>query len=536
MLERKRTIYAGARFITLDERMPEAECLCVVDGCIDCLGSFDDVMGRVGSAPYEMVELGGGVVYPGFIDTHSPLSFFSNAVNWTPCGVERGNVDGVLEALRNWAEENPEGWIVGYGYDDTGLPEQRHLTRQELDSISIERPIIVVHISFHMGCLNSKALELLGLDAGAELPEHEVVRDANGVPTGLLLETAFFRAFELLPQPTLEELKGNMRKAMRLYASKGFTTFMDGGVGVIGGYREFMQAYMELDRNGQMDIRAYLHLMPAELDQLLALKIHDFGSDMLHLGGAKLFIDGSIQGFTAALGQGYHSRPDHYGDTICPPEELAERVMRYHANGVQVAVHANGDRGAEIVICAIEKAVAQHPEQKPRHILLHAQTVSDEQLRRMKDSGIIPSFFARHVEVWGDRHKALFLGPERTARLDPCGSAVALGLPFSLHVDSPILPPTALGSMHAAVNRVTSGGEVLGPEQCISAREAVLAYTRYAALCCKNENNIGQLSPGFFADFVVLGRSVEESEPLAIRDIEVRATYCNGYKVFERGE
>ena len=113
---------------------------------------------------------------------------------------------------------------------------------------------------------------------------------------------------------------------------------------------------------------------------------------------------------------------------------------------------------------------------------------------------------------------------------------MALGLPFSLHVDSPILPPTALGSMHAAVNRVTSGGEVLGPEQRISAREAVLAYTRYAALCCKGENSIGQLSPGFFADFVVLGRCVEEIDPMGIRDIEVQATYCNGHKVFEKGE
>ena len=425
---------------------------------------------------------------------------------------------------------------MGYGYDDTGLPEQRYPTRQELDSISTDRPIIVVHISFHMGCLNSKALELLGLDAGAEFPENEVMRDAAGAPTGLLLETAFFRAFKLLSQPTYEELKANLRKAMRFYASKGFTTFMDGGVGVIGGYREFMQAYMDLARRDQMDIRGYLHLMPAELDQFLELKVHDFGSDMLHLAGAKLFIDGSIQGFTAALSEGYHIRPEHYGDTICPPEELAERVMRYHSNGVQVAVHANGDRGAEIVIDAIEKAVAEYPGQNPRHILLHAQTVSDEQLRRMKACGIIPSFFARHIEVWGDRHKALFLGPERAARLDPCGSAVALGLPFSLHVDSPILPPTALGSMHAAVNRVTSGGDVLGPEQRISAREAVLAYTRYAALCCKHENCIGQLSPGFFADFVVLDRSIEESQPGFIRDIEVKATYCNGRKVFDRGE
>ena len=166
-------------------------------------------------------------------------------------------------------------------------------------------------------------------------------------------------------------------------------------------------------------------------------------------------------------------------------------------------------------------------------MLIHAQTVSDEHLQRMKAIGVIPSFFVRHVEVWGDRHKKYFLGPERAARLDPCGSAVALGMPFGLHVDTPILPPTVLDSIHNAVNRVTSGGEVLGPDQRISPREAVKAYTTYAALCCAGEKDRGQLSPGRFADFVVLDRSIEESDPMTIRDIKICATYCGGNKVFE---
>ncbi len=533
MLEVKRTVFAGARFITLDEHMPEAECISTIDGRIECLGSREEVMARIGSAPYELVELGGGVVYPGFIDTHSHLSSFSNVLNWTPCGVACGNIAGVLNDLRAGAEKNPEGWIVGYGYDDTGLPDKRHLTRQDLDTVSTDRPVMVAHISLHMGSLNTKALELLGLDKGADIPGGEVVLDADGVPTGLLLETAFFQTIDRLPQPSPEQVQENLRQAMRYYASKGFTTFMDGGVGVNGGPREFMRAYMELARHGKMDIRGYLQMMPAEMDHLLELRIFDFGSDMLRLGGAKLFIDGSIQGFTAALQEGYHTRPDHRGNTLCTPEELEENVMRYHAAGVQMAIHANGDRGAEIVISAYEKAIAQHPEIKLNHMLIHAQTVSDDHLRRMKACGIIPSFFARHVEVWGDRHKALFLGPERASRLDPCGSAAALKMPFSLHVDSPVLPPTVLESMHAAVNRITSGGELLGPDQRISAHEAVLAYTRYAALCCGGMNSIGQLSPGFFADFVVLDKSIEESDPLTIRDICIKATFCGGRKVYE---
>lgn len=532
MLEIKRTIFTGARFITLDERLPEVECLCVANGRIECMGSYEEVMARVGSSSHEKVDLGGGVVYPGFIDTHSHISSFSNVLNWTACGVDRGNIAGVLDALRADAQKKPEGWILGYGFDDTGMPDNRHLNRHDLDAVSTDRPIMVAHISLHFGYLNTRALEELGLARGADIPGGEVVLDADGNATGLLLETAFFQTMDRLPQPSPEQVLENMRAAMRHYASKGFTTFMDGGVGVNGGGREFMKAYMKLARTNGMVIRGYLQMMPPEMDEMLGLDIHSFGGDMLRFGGAKLFIDGSIQGYTAALKEGYHSRPDHHGGTLCTPEELAGTIMRNHSLGVQTAVHANGDAGAEIVISAFEKAVAQYPGRDLRHMVIHAQTVSDEHLARMKACGLIPSFFARHVEVWGDRHKKMFLGPDRAARIDPCGSAVALGMPFSLHVDSPVLPPSVLDSMHAAVNRITSGGEVLGPEQRIPAREAVLAYTKYAALCCFGENDRGQLSPGYFADFVVLDRSIEESEPTTIRDIKVRSTYCGGQQVY----
>ncbi|MBQ2761065.1 MAG: amidohydrolase [Mailhella sp.] len=533
MLEEKRTIYAGARFITLDGNRPEVECLCVMGGRIECLGSREEVLASIGSAAHELVDLGGAVVYPGFIDTHSHLSLFSNMVNWALCGTACGSIAGVLEALRAWAGKNPEGWILGYGYDDTGLPDTRHLTREDLDSVSTHRPVMVAHTSLHMGSFNSRALELLGFDGKADIPSGEVVLDASGIPTGLLLENAFFKAIESLPQPSPEQVMEHMRQAMHCYASKGFTTFIDGGVGAAGGPREFMQAYMELTRRGQMAIRGCLQLLPAEMDKVLEAGMRDLGSDWLRFGGVKLFIDGSIQGFTAALEEGYHTRPGEFGCMLCTPEELSEQVMRYHAKNIQVAIHTNGDRAAEVVVRAFEKAVERYPGHRPPHMVVHAQTVTEEHLRRMKACGVIPTFFARHVEVWGDRHKNLFLGPERAARIDPCGSAVALGMPFSLHVDTPVLPPSALESMSAAVNRVTSGGEVLGPEQRISAHEAVLAYTRYAALCCGGEGLLGRLSPGGFADFVVLDRCIEESDPMSIRDIKVCATYCGGRRVYE---
>lgn len=257
------------------------------------------------------------------------------------------------------------------------------------------------------------------------------------------------------------------------------------------------------------------------------------GTDHLKLGGVKYFADGSIQGFTGALLEDYYTRPGYKGELLWKPEEIEAVILKYHCLGLQVAVHTNGDAASEAVIRAFEKAVERCPRTDLRHMLVHAQLVSDEQLMRLKKCGIIPTLFARHIEVWGDRHCAIYLGPERTARMDPAGSCVRLGMPFSLHVDTPVLPVTALGSMHAAVNRVSDGGVLFGADQRITARQALEAYTTYASLCCGGEHDRGRIEPGRYADFVLLDRDLEAIDPSEIRDAKVRMTICGGRIVYQ---
>lgn len=527
------TVYANAAIPSFAGGQPEAEALCAAGGRITCVGSLAEARAAAGPGARE-VDLGGGFVYPGFIDSHSHLSAYAGCLDRVDCGLSRGSIAGVIEALRQKsATLEGDQWILGYGYDDTGLADKRHLTRHDLDAVSRERPVFVIHISVHFAYANTKALELLGITADSRFEGGEVGLGDDGLPSGYLAEMAAMSAASRLPEPSLEEIRNNLARAVAVYNSHGFTTVMDGGVGLGGDAGPLMQSYLSLARGQELNARVYLQFLPAVMEQLRPLGLYHFGSDTLTFGGLKFFIDGSIQGFTAALREDYHTRPGFRSALLFPENEIEALILAHHALGIQVAVHTNGDLAVETALRGLEKAVATDGRTDLRHMLVHAQTASDEQLERMKRCGIIPTFFSRHIEVWGDRHLALFLGPERTARLNPAGSCVRLGMPFSLHVDTPVLPVTALGSMHAAVNRVSSGGVLLGADQRISPLKALKAYTTYAALCCGGEHDRGRLEPGRFADFVVLSHRLENAAPETVGDVRVNMTFMGGRMVHQ---
>ena len=289
-----------------------------------------------------------------------------------------------------------------------------------------------------------------------------------------------------------------------------------------------------LDKKRELNARLWLQATSRHIDQWLKFGLFGgAGSSHLQFGGFKTFLDGSIQGYTGAMKQGYFDRPQEHGKLVTDPAEFAASVLRYHSAGVPVAVHCNGDKAVEIAVQAFEAAQKACPRPELHHIIVHCQTASDAQLERMATIGVYPTLFPHHIYAYGDRHYARFLGPERAERLDPAGSCVRMGLPFGLHVDTPVFPPACLGSMHAAVNRLTSSGRLLGAGQRISVREALKAYTVYAARLCGCQKDRGMLAPGMFADFVALGENLEQARPETIRDIPVLATVCGGKIVYQ---
>mgnify|MGYP000835048149 CR=1 FL=1 len=259
------------------------------------------------------------------------------------------------------------------------------------------------------------------------------------------------------------------------------------------------------------------------------------------LGGCKLFLDGSPQGKTAWLSTPYLVPPEGEGADYCGfpvqrEEAVQAQMERCLRNRWQLHVHANGDAAIEQMIRCYGRAMeTTGVDEELRPVIIHCQTVREDQLDRMHQLGLLPSYFLDHVYYWGDYHRTSVLGEERAARISPLASTVRRGMRFTLHQDSPVVPPDILLSIHNAVNRRTAGGHLLGAEQRIDVGEALRAVTLYAAYQLFEEDQKGSIMPGKRADFVLLDRNPLACSPEDIRHVRVKKTIRAGTVIYEAG-
>ncbi len=502
------------------------------------VGTREEVLG---SSPWssriDVLDLKGKTVIPGFIETHSHLSLYAMSLLQANCKTPPNeSIEDVKKQIREIAKKSKEGeWIRGWGYDDTLIKEKRHLTREDLDHAAPRNPLFVSHTSGHLAYVNSLALKIAGIDADTPQPSGGCIeKDTHGNPTGLLKEDpAINLVLVHIPPYPAEKLKEVMLKGIRYFHEHGITSIHDAAIGYFRNEKPIIQAYCDFEREGTLGIRVYLTLVERVYSKLMEAGLKTgFGSDFLKLGAVKFFQDGSIQALTAALNEPYFCTPDHEGELIYRQDELNKQIAYYHGQGIQVAVHANGDRAIESVLEAFENTMGKHPGKGHRHMIIHCQLATLDQIERMKRLGIIPSYFVNHVHYWGDRHRNLFLGPERAAGIDPLGTTVRIGLPFTLHSDLPITPVDPLFSMYCAVNRITREGIELGAGERVTPLEALKAYTTYASLCSFEERVKGSIEEGKFADFAILSDNPLEVPPEKIKDIEVLGTFVEGKCVF----
>ncbi|MBP3731105.1 MAG: amidohydrolase [Mailhella sp.] len=529
-------IISCPRIITMDDALPIASAVCISGGRIHAVGTLEEMRAFAPRGHSTELSLEKGVLVPGFIDSHSHLSMFAQCCNQFFCDISYGSIANMLDAFRAFAEKHAgDEWIIGYCYDDTGMKDNRHLTRHDLDSVCAGRPVFVCHITSHMGYGNTLALEKLGITPDLVIEGGEIVLGSDGQPEGLIKENAYFQAFQKLPTCPDDQIPNLLEQAIAVYNSQGFTMFQEGGVGFAKGAHALMRAYNKLAREGRMNARGYLHFMPEIMDEMLEMGTWCMPvTDYLYYGGLKSFADGSIQSLTAVLSSPYSCRQDFCGNLVRTPEQIARLIDHYHSQGVPVAFHANGDAAIEFVVQGFEKTLRGKPNPVKGDMIIHVQMASDEQLARLKACGVTPTFFVRHVNVWGERHANIFIGEERASRLDPCGSCVRIGLPFALHVDSPVQPVNAIKSMHTAVNRTTTSGRVLGKDQKVSALDALKAYTVNAARCTAREDCAGVIAPGRYADFTLLSDDPLSMPPEEIESIKVLKTISGGRIVYER--
>ncbi len=530
-------VVTNANVITMDARCPRATAFAVDGGRFCAIGADGEVRHWTGRET-EQVDLGGLTVVPGLIETHSHLSLYAMVRLQAECRTPPNRtIEDVKARLAEAAAAVGRGqWVKGWGFDDTLITERRHLGRTDLDQAVPDNPVFVSHASGHIAYVNSAALAIAGIGTDTPQPAGgEIQKDAAGRPTGLLLEDA---AQDLvlrhIPRYRAGQLKRAMLEGIAAFHRHGITSVHDAAIGYFRHERPIIKAYRELEGEGRLSLAVYLGIVERAYRQLQEVGLGTgFGSRRLKLGCVKFFQDGSIQALTAALDESYRNAPGIRGQLLYAQDEFNELVERYHVDGHQIAVHANGDRAIQSVIEAMERAQRRRPRSDARHMLIHCQLAGERQIEAMKRLGIVPSYFVNHVYYWGDRHLELFLGEERAARIDPLASTVSWQLPFTLHSDLPITPVNPFFSIHCAVNRQTSHGRVLGPEQRISPWHALLAYTRHAAYCSFEEESKGTIGLGKEADFAVLSSDPFQVPVNEIKDIKVIRTAVAGQWVYD---
>ncbi len=533
-------VFVHGNILTMDGQNRIVAALSVRGDKIEALGSTEEIMKLV-SDETVVTNLRGRTLMPGFIDAHghfpgSSLARINADINSPPIGKIKTMVELVV-ALKERAGQVSEGdWVVGMGYDDTLLAENRHPTRTELDAVSQDQPVVAVHISGHMVVANSMALQIAGIDAGTPNPEGGVIgrRPGSQEPNGLLQETAQWDVVEHVYDAGLMDAYRMIKMAANEYAAAGVTTAQSGGVNP-----ELVKGISAFIKLGVIPMRIVLFPMEMEYGEMLFngdYQPEEFATERLTMGPVKIVADGSIQGYTGYLSQPYYvpyHGDEHYaGYPAVLRAALFEKVAAIHKAGYQLAIHGNGDQSIEDILDAFEAAQKAHPVDDPRLILIHSQMARQDQIARMKKLGVTPSFFSAHTWYWGDRHRDIFMGPERAAAMSPAKWAQDIDLRYSSHLDTPVTPMLPLQAVWSMVHRITFGGDVLGPQQRVSVMQALRAVTIDAAWQVFEEGNRGSLEPGKFADMIILSGSPLD-DPMAMRELTVQRTMVGGATIYQ---
>jgi predicted amidohydrolase YtcJ len=538
-----RILYSGT-ILTMEPDAPRAEAVVTDGDSILFVGGRDEAVAAAGPDA-QVVQLGDGeVLLPGFIDGHGHVglvTLFDTFVDLTPTPVgEIASIDQMVTRLSQVVSDGlPEhGWVLGCNYDDSLMAEHRHPTRHDLDRVSLEHPIVVVHASGHLAAVNSKAMQVVGIDENTADPQGGTLRREPGTsePNGVLEEHAWMDLVAPhLPRPPVAEAMVSLTNAQKKYAAQGFTTVQEG-------FTDPMMLALLTGASGAdalwLDLVSYV-AWPT-VDQALQGREPDDGYvGRLRIGGIKMVLDGSPQGMTAWLTEPYLMPPkgmpaDYRGYPALPDDEVSSLLTSFHRKGWPVLAHCNGDATADQFIAAVTAARAEDTEADPTDfVMIHAQTVREDQLDSMKELGITPSFFITHVYYWGDWHRDHVLGLPRAARISPLRSATDRGIRFSLHNDSPVAPIWSMILVATAVNRLTLTDQELGPEQRIDAEQALRAMTIDGAFQYGESDRKGSLRAGKQADLVVLSADPLSVDPTQLADITVQRTVSRGRTVFE---
>jgi predicted amidohydrolase YtcJ len=537
------TVYYNGDIITMQGDQPSyAEALVVKDGKISYTGDSDKAM-EIAGVGHKMMDLKGKTLLPGFIDGHAHFANFGvqaiGAQILPPPDAGANNIPALIDILNQWnTEENRAltGWIFGSGFDDSVLEEKRFPTKEDLDKVSTEFPIMIIHISGHFASLNSKGLELLGITSETKDPEGGIIRRLpnSNEPNGVLEELAAIPYYAKALTPASEEALLNLMKAGQDMAlSYGYTTAQEGRAmeqhDLLAAFAE--KNFWKLDVVSYIDYQFLQHM-----DSKWNSKTYN---NHYRIGGLKLTLDGSPQGRTAWRTTPYLLPPDgaskdYSGYPALPNDEDVTTIYeKAFKNNWQILSHANGDAAMDQMIRTMSPLAEKYGNNDRRNVLIHGQYIREDQLDSFKELKVITSLFPLHTFYWGDWHREI-IGDSLGNKISPVKTALNKGLNITIHTDAPVALPNLMRVVWTAVNRTSRSGQIIGESERLTPYEALKGITIWSAFQHFEEDMKGTLEEGKLADMVILDKNPLKVEPDAIKDIQVVETIKEGASVYKK--
>lgn len=531
-------IYYGGPILTMEHRNDVPEAVLVEKGIIKKTGTLKEAMDAARSH-VKKVNLEGRCLMPSFIDPHGHISMngqMSLCADLSDCK----SFEDIITVMREYIEKNKlteKNAAIGFGYDHNFLNEQAHPSKEVLDQASKDVPILILHVSGHLGCANSALLALSHTDKNTPDPQGGKFGRVEGTsePDGYLEEAAMMAVQASVTKRIKVDIRKMMRGMQQVYLENGITTAQDGATNAMG-----LKLLKLANLLGSLKIDVVAYPLLSDGGRKLFADNKSYAGKYkkhLKLGGYKMLLDGSPQGRSAWMSEPYlGGDPDYCGYPWLTDEEACTYARQAVDDGQQLLAHCNGDAASDQFLMAYEKALKEssNPEKyKLRPVMIHCQTVRCDQLDRMAEIQMIPSIFVGHVYYWGDIHMKNF-GAERGSHISPVKDALDRGLVINFHQDPPVTKPNMMHSVWCAVNRISREGKVIGADQKIDVYDALKAVTINGAYAYFEEDSKGSLKEGKRADMVILDRNPLETPSEELKEIKVMMTIKDGKVVYQR--
>lgn len=515
----------NARIYTVDSAFTQAEAMAVKDGKIIGLGTTTEIQQAFEAK--ENVDAKGKAIYPGFIDGHAHFLMYGQGLQTVDL-VGTQSWSDILEKVKTFAAQNPEGWILGRGWDQNDWADKRFPTNTELTKLFPNRPVLLSRVDGHAAIANQKALDLAGIKPGQKLTGGEI-GTSNGSLNGLLVDNAVDLVSSKIPKPNQEQLNKALLAAQKNCFAVGLTSVVDCGLDY-----PMIKVIDELQQKNELKMRLFVMLSDAKPNYDYLFKNGAFKTERLNVSSFKVYADGALGSRGACLLKHYSDKQGYSGFLLNKKEHFENVAQQIAEKGFQMCTHAIGDSANREILNIYAKVLKGKNDRRWR--IEHAQVVNPDDFRRFGDNSVVPSVQPTHATsdmYWaGER-----LGAERLQTAYAYQDLLKQNGWLVLGTDFPVENINPMLTFYAAVVRKDTKGwpeKGFQTENALSREQALRGMTIWAAKGNFEEQEKGSLEIGKFADFIILDQDIMEAKPAELIKTKVVATYVNGEKVYQQ--